>query len=120
MAVFLQSSRLTSLNNPLVHGEVINSYFSPGVIDKNAYSGVESLLNDINAALLAEVDRTNLKRTRRRRRRGGSKGEPPDVLLPSQVYPDKVKDIHKATQIPARKLSKHLELTFNLFLCLSL
>lgn len=120
MAVFLQSSCLTSLNNPLVHGGVINSYFSPGVIDKNAYSGVESLLNDINAALLLEVDRTNLKRTRRRRRRGGSKGEPPDVLLPSQVYPDKVKDIHKATQIPARKLSKHLELTFNLFLCLPL
>ncbi|XP_050713278.1 protein Aster-B-like isoform X3 [Eriocheir sinensis] len=79
--------------------------FMKGVIDKNAYSGVESLLNDINAALLAEVDRTNLKRTRRRRRRVGSKGEPPDVLLPSQVYPDKVKDIHKATQIPARKLT---------------
>lgn len=38
----------------------------------------------------------------------GSKGEPPDVLLPSQVYPDKVKDIHKATQIPARKLSEYL------------
>uniref|UniRef100_A0A0P4WJT6 VASt domain-containing protein n=1 Tax=Scylla olivacea TaxID=85551 RepID=A0A0P4WJT6_SCYOL len=79
--------------------------FMKGVIDKNAYSGVDSLLSDINAALLAEVDRTNLKRTRRRRRRGGSKGEPPDVLLPSQVYPDKVKDIHKATQIPARKLT---------------
>lgn len=79
--------------------------FMKGVIDKNAYSGVESLLNDINAALLSEVDRTNLKRTRRRRRRVGSKGEPPDVLLPSQVYPDKVKDIHKATQIPARKLT---------------
>lgn len=87
-------------------------YSLPGVIDKNAYSGVESLLNDINAALLAEVDRTNLKRTRRRRRRVGSKGEPPDVLLPSQVYPDKVKDIHKATQIPARKLSKFHEATF--------
>ena len=84
-------------------------YFFSGVIDKNAYHGVESLLNDINAALLAEVDRTNLKRTRRRRRRGGSKGEPPDVLLPSQVYPDKVKDIHKATQMPARKLSKCLK-----------
>ncbi|KAG0699890.1 GRAM domain-containing protein 1B [Chionoecetes opilio] len=80
--------------------------FMKGVIDKNAFSGVESLLNDINAALLAEVDRTNLKRTRRRRRRGGSKGEPPDVLLQSQVYPDKVlKDIHKATQMPARKLT---------------
>ncbi|KAG7163550.1 Aster-B-like 3, partial [Homarus americanus] len=79
--------------------------FMKGVIDKNAYNGVENLLNDINAALLAEVDRTNLKRTRRRRRRVGSKGEPPDVLLPSQVYPDKVKDIHKSTQMPARKLT---------------
>ncbi|KAK4317552.1 hypothetical protein Pmani_011395 [Petrolisthes manimaculis] len=79
--------------------------FMKGVIDKNAYSGVETLLNDINGALLAEVDRTNLKRTRRRRRgRGSSKCEPPDVL-PSQVYPDKVKDIHKATQMPARKLT---------------
>lgn len=75
-----------------------------GVIDKNAYSGVENLLNDINAALLAEVDRTNLKHTRRRRRGRISKCEVPDVL-PSQVYPDKVKDIHKATQIPPRKLS---------------
>ncbi|XP_045593812.1 protein Aster-B isoform X2 [Procambarus clarkii] len=83
--------------------------FMKGVIDKNAFSGVESLLNDINAALLAEVDRSNLKRTRRRRRRVGSKCETPDVLLPSQVYPDKVKvkvkDMHKATQIPARKLT---------------
>ncbi|KAK7082785.1 hypothetical protein SK128_020544 [Halocaridina rubra] len=77
--------------------------FMKGVIDKNSYSGVESLLNDINAALLAEVDLSNLKRTRRRRRRGGSKGEPPDVLLASQA--DKVKDIHKSTQIPARKLT---------------
>ncbi|XP_068209035.1 protein Aster-B-like isoform X2 [Palaemon carinicauda] len=76
--------------------------FMKGVIDKNAYCGVESLLNDINAALLAEVDLSNLKRTRRRRRRVGSKGEPPDVLLASTV--DKVKDIHKATQIPQRKL----------------
>nr|XP_053643789.1 protein Aster-B-like [Cherax quadricarinatus] len=79
--------------------------FMKGVIDKNAFSGVESLLNDINTALLAEVECSHLKKTRRRRRRGGSKGEPPDVLLPSQVYPDKVKDIHKATQIPARKLT---------------
>lgn len=79
-----------------------------GVIDKNAYSGVETLLNDINGALLLEVDRTNLKHTRRRRRgRGSSKCEPPDVL-PSQVYPDKVKDIHKATQIPPRKLSTNI------------
>ncbi|XP_064104679.1 protein Aster-B-like [Macrobrachium nipponense] len=77
--------------------------FMKGVIDKNAYTGVESLLNDINAALLAEVDLSNLKRTRRRRRRVGSKGEPPDVLLASQV--DKVKDIHKSTQIPQRKLT---------------
>lgn len=78
--------------------------FMKGVIDKNAFSGVESLLNDISAALQAEVDSTNLKRTKRRRRRVGSKGEPPDVLQ-SQVYPDKVKDIHKSTQIPARKLT---------------
>lgn len=76
------------------------------MIDKNSFCGVESLLNDINAALLAEVDSANLKRTRRRRRRVGSKGEPPDVLIPSTA--DKVKDIHKSTQIPARKLSKFL------------
>ncbi|XP_047496271.1 protein Aster-B-like [Penaeus chinensis] len=77
--------------------------FMKGVIDKNSFCGVESLLNDINAALLAEVDSANLKRTRRRRRRVGSKGEPPDVLIPSTA--DKVKDIHKSTQIPARKLT---------------
>lgn len=82
----------------------INVSLLTGVIDKNSFCGVESLLNDINAALLAEVDSANLKRTRRRRRRVGSKGEPPDVLIPSTA--DKVKDIHKSTQIPARKLSK--------------
>ena len=93
--------------------QVADNEFVAGVIDKNAYAGVESLLNDINIALLAEVDLSNLKRTRRRRRRVGSKGDPPDVLLASQT--DKVKDIHKSTQIPQRKLSEFPMLHFDMF-----
>ncbi|XP_076030644.1 protein Aster-B-like isoform X2 [Oratosquilla oratoria] len=76
--------------------------FMKGVIDKNAYIGIESLMQDMNAALLVEVDRSNQKRTRRRRRRAGSKVETADSTNPSQA--EKGKDMHKSTQIPSRKM----------------
>ncbi|RXG67987.1 GRAM domain-containing protein 1B [Armadillidium vulgare] len=79
--------------------------FMKNVIDKNAFSGMESFMSDLNCSLLREVDKTNLKRTKRRRRRAGSKGndisDPLHVPLPiiSSI------DIHKSTQIPSRKLT---------------
>ncbi|CAL4102243.1 unnamed protein product, partial [Meganyctiphanes norvegica] len=59
--------------------------FMKGVIDKNSYAGVESMLADINSALLAEADRNNQKRTRRRRRvRGGSKADTVEINPPNK------------------------------------
>lgn len=63
-------------------------------------------MNDINTGLLIEVDRANLKRTKRRRRRAGSKVNDAPDLLP--VSSDKMKDINKSTQVSLRKMSKFL------------